>query len=202
MRAKEVIEIYSKRAKGYNKSSEEDKYAGNNVMIPLGLKLINKNCFSVLDLGCGTGLSSKKLFNYGAEITGIDVSSEMIKIAKKYPYKKIIKQDLEKIWKVKKKFDLILAIGVTEFIEDIPKLFDQVLNHLNEDGIFLVTFPSKMRSNSKYNIKSYLKKEVENKISALDFRILRYKRFQGYFKYINGKREIINYLGYVLKNKN
>ena len=44
---------------------------------------------TTLDYGCGTGISTKFLFDQGLDVLGLDISEEMIKKAKSnYPYLK------------------------------------------------------------------------------------------------------------------
>ena len=40
----------------------------------------------VLDIGCGTGLLSVKLAKMGAEVTGIDISTDMLTVAEQRAY--------------------------------------------------------------------------------------------------------------------
>ena len=64
-----------------------------------------------LYIGCGgTGRVIDKALKNEFEITGIDVSSEMIRLSKeKYPYVNLINGDFIE-WETKDQFDLILAI--------------------------------------------------------------------------------------------
>ena len=46
-------------------------------------KKFGNEVHSILDLGCGTGLHDEELLKRGYEITGLDISPNMIDIAKK-----------------------------------------------------------------------------------------------------------------------
>jgi SAM-dependent methyltransferase len=74
----------------------------------------------VIDLGCGTGRISKILSKRGAEVYGIDISKEMINIAKKEDLKsKYFVGDISNLPKIlkKNKFDLALALLVFLYLD-------------------------------------------------------------------------------------
>ncbi|MBM2820331.1 MAG: hypothetical protein HW405_91 [Candidatus Berkelbacteria bacterium] len=63
----------------------------------------------ILDIGCGSGLKSISLIEIGLDITGIDISSKMIGIAKKnVPKGKFEIMDMENIT-LEKKYDGVFA---------------------------------------------------------------------------------------------
>lgn len=98
----------------------------------------------ILDIGAGTGLLTKFLFEKypEAEFTLIDMSEEMLKVAKsrfedfnnfKYIIADYTTHDFEK------SFDLIVSSLSIHHLEDNDKekLYKKIYNALNEDGIFL-----------------------------------------------------------------
>ena len=97
----------------------------------------------VLDLGAGTGLLTKYLFEKypKAEFTLIDISEEMLKLAKnrfqRYNNFKYITADyLEHDFK---NFDIIISSLSIHHIEDKDKkkLYKKIYDALNPEGIFL-----------------------------------------------------------------
>ena len=62
------------------------KYVNNKIVYDNWLDdykdVLNKCKNSVLDLGCGTGYSGQVIEEYGHHYTGLDISHEMLKIAK------------------------------------------------------------------------------------------------------------------------
>ena len=55
----------------------------NGVILPYLLKLMDvKNSNNILDLACGQGFFTREFAKLGAKVTGVDISSELIKIAK------------------------------------------------------------------------------------------------------------------------
>ncbi len=104
-------------------------------------KYIGKNEIkSVLELGCGTG-ENLKAFDTKIDITGIDISSEMIKIAKKkIPGAELKVKDIRE-FKFNRKFDLILCLYDTinhiTLFSDWKKIFKNTSEHLNPHGVFV-----------------------------------------------------------------
>ena len=165
--------------------------------IVISKKIVNKFA-KILDLGCGTGLSSLEFFKRGYQVTGIDITPGMIIQAKKLPYEKLICQDLEIPLKVNNDYyDAVVLIGVMEFIKKPLKLFQQVNKKLVKNGICGVTIPKKQ---SKLKIKSYYKKEIEPIFRKAGFIIEECKSFFGYYK--NGNTNLrVNYHGYILRKR-
>jgi predicted TPR repeat methyltransferase len=77
--------------------------------------------FKILDAGAGDGLSGKAITDCGfEEVTGIDVSAELIKIARKNKiYKRAEVADLNKPVKFRTdEFDAITIVGVMTYLEN------------------------------------------------------------------------------------
>lgn len=98
----------------------------------------------ILDLGAGTGLLTKYLFEKypEAEFTLIDLSEEMLKVAKSRfkgckNFKYITSDYLEHT--SEDSFDIIVSSLSIHHLEDEDKkkLYEKVYNLLNNDGIFL-----------------------------------------------------------------
>ncbi len=68
---------------------EEGTYQ-KDVILPNILRLLDiKNGEALLDLACGQGFFSREFFRAGAEVIGVDISKELINIAKKNSPKEI-----------------------------------------------------------------------------------------------------------------
>jgi trans-aconitate methyltransferase len=92
-----------------------------------------------IDFGCGTGRSSRFLQKLGFRTTGIDISDEMITIAKKLDpngdYRKIKFGDFSKF--AARSYDLVLSAFTFDNIPTKEKkvtLFLGLANLLNDDG--------------------------------------------------------------------
>lgn len=130
-------EIYS-LAKHYDKINDFD------FDIPFYQKFAKGK--KVLELGCGTGRVSIPLAKEGVDITGIDVSDEMLEEAKlkaeneklsiDFQNQNIIDFDFEK------KFDLILCVhnsfSHVNGLENLRLFFDSAKRNLKENGTFIL----------------------------------------------------------------
>lgn len=101
----------------------------------------NKN---ILDIGFGTGLLTNKLYESGANISGIDFSQGMIDIAKeKMPNGLFIQRDfnLGIPSELKdKKFDYIISSYAIHHLDNLGKvkLINQLKNILSENGKIII----------------------------------------------------------------
>lgn len=98
----------------------------------------------VLDLGCGGGnvdgfLKSK--FPHW-DITGIDISSRALEIAKNnFSKVHFINESVEKLKFKSKSFDLILSLDTMEHFDNPEKISKSVFNLLKDNGLFFLTIP-------------------------------------------------------------
>jgi len=108
------------------------------------LSKVRNNFYSILDLGAGTGLLTKYLFDKfpTAHYTLVDVSDQMLEIAKQrfmelsnFTY---IVSDYSKQLP-SKKFDLISSGLSIHHLEDENKLvlYSNIFRNLNDDGCFI-----------------------------------------------------------------
>jgi len=115
------------------------------------IKLIKENsneAKTLLDMGCGTGKHAELLCNKGYIVHGIDLSEDMLKIAKNrsknkedkllFSHSKIQELDLNK------KFDVVTSLfhvmSYQNSNNELIKAFEVAKNHLKKDGIFIFDF--------------------------------------------------------------
>ena len=108
----------------------------------------SNNVKTLLDMGCGTGAHAEIFCNKGYEVHGIDLSEDMLKIAKMrrkgkeenltFSHSSI--QDLN----LNKKFDAIVSLfhvmSYQNSNSELIKAFVAAKNHLKEGGIFIFDF--------------------------------------------------------------
>ncbi|MBI5401095.1 MAG: methyltransferase domain-containing protein [Candidatus Yonathbacteria bacterium] len=72
----------------------DDTYQAQVILPNLLRAMVIKKGERVLDLGCGQGFFSRAFFNEGAVVTGVDLSKELIAIAKKNSGRALIRRVL------------------------------------------------------------------------------------------------------------
>jgi predicted TPR repeat methyltransferase len=196
MRIEDIKHIYKDFSKTYDKDLKELMNYTAYLRVPeMVIKHLKTRNPKILDLGCGTGLSSLLFFEIGCEVTGIDGTRAMIERAGRLPYKKLICQDLEKSLRVKdKSFDAVVMIGVMEYINDPAALFKQVEKKLIGGGVFGLTVPQKSSWYSESGLRSYYVKDIEPMMRGLGFTIMECERNLGIEE--NGRRAY--YKNYIL----
>ena len=127
-------------------SDEENVYPFAGYKKVLGTvyeKVRKQNPKNILDIGFGTGILAKKLYDDGYNIYGIDFSNEMLKKAKqKMPNAELLQFDftdgLPKEFE-QKQFDVILSTYAIHHIDDeAKKLYIlKLLKSLNPKGILI-----------------------------------------------------------------
>ena len=127
-------------------SDEENVYPFAGYKKVLGTvyeKIRKQNPKNILDIGFGTGILAKKLYDDGYNIYGIDFSNEMLKKAKqKMPNAELLQFDftdgLPKEFE-QKQFDVILSTYAIHHIDDeAKKLYIlKLLKSLNPKGILI-----------------------------------------------------------------
>ena len=156
-------EIYNEWASNYDEYVDSLDYNGpSNIVSFFKEKVINKNNFSILDFGCGTGKVGeeirKQLNNKNIHIEGIDISNKMIEIAiSKNVYDQNTLIDLTKN-NYDKKYDYILSSGV--FLEGHVSInnINKLYKLLNDNGILILTIRKSFKESNKSDFEKYVLK--------------------------------------------
>lgn len=102
---------------------------------------------SVIDVGCGTGNHAVRLSKLGYEVTGVDVSSSMLKIARrkdrrgKIRFKQGDMKRIRKVFPKTRKFDAAICLGhafsslITD--RDVQAFFNGLHGILKQNGLFV-----------------------------------------------------------------
>jgi len=136
---KEVSKRYDKIAKRY--SEKIYSHFWNRILeyppTVAEIKKLNLKGKKVLDVGCGSGRYSKIIFSRGAKVWGLDLSRNMVEIAKNYV--KNVKFSVGNIEKTKFKdrfFDVVFSGLVLEYL-DRNNFFKEMSRILRKNGILL-----------------------------------------------------------------
>lgn len=115
-----------------------------------GVNICNYN--SVLELGCGTGLLTKLLYNnykiYDAVDIVPDCEKYILKISDKINF---ICSDIE-LYNTDKKYDLIVSNASLQWLENMPEFVNRIYNNLSSGGKFVFTVFGKDNYNEVNNI--------------------------------------------------
>lgn len=157
-----IVEIYNRWAETYDNYVDSLDYMGpKNIVLKLK-SIISQNKsskLSILDFGCGTGKIGEqlnKIIKNPYYLEGVDISENMLKIAKqKGNYNILTNIDLT-TQKYHKKYDIILSSGV--FLEghiDISNI-DKLVDLLYNNGLLLFTIRETFKENNKEDFLKYV----------------------------------------------
>lgn len=167
MRRKNIInEPYSLSAQFYDTLAQYIDYDDIIKYIEDILFYREKTPKRILDMGCGTGTAALKLAEKGYQVTGIDLSKEMIALAKEKSIqsnKKIefLQVDMEEYSKPKA-FDMVVSLSdcinhVTRH-QGVQQIFRNVFSNLKEGGMFIFDI------NTPYEIQHIMSTDQEDVI--------------------------------------
>ncbi|GGF33781.1 methyltransferase [Halobacillus andaensis] len=117
---KEAEKQWNERSTFWNANSQNMWDSGSRkTIIPLVKQHVKKG-HSIADLGCGDGYGSYKLAQAGYQVTGLDLSEEMIELAKSrlaHETLHFVQGDLVQLPFEGESFDAIMAINCLEWVE-------------------------------------------------------------------------------------
>ena len=108
-----------------------------------------------MEIGCGTGKNTEWLLTKGQKITAIDLSEEMLTIAREKISNdnvQLLKVDINQDWTfTTEKFDLVVCSLVLEHIENINRIFKLISEKIKKNGTVYIgeLHPFKQYSGSK-----------------------------------------------------
>lgn len=171
-------DTYNKIAKDWHNDHKLDDWWTNGT--DKFISFLKKNDL-VLDVGCGAGTKSRYLINRKLRVLGIDLSEEMIKIARKeVSLGQFIAMDLDDIEKLEESFDGIFVQAVLLHIpkKDIAEKLKKVAKKLKKGGYLYIAVKERRNDGPEEEMKT------ENDYGYT------YKRFFSYFS----KDEVIEYI--------
>ena len=99
-----------------------------------------------LEIGCGRARLALLLSQLGAEVTGLDISPQAIKLAKEIFQEnnlrgRFVVGDTENLPFGERSFDLVFGGGVIEHIANTQKAFGEIYRVLKKNGKLITTIP-------------------------------------------------------------
>jgi len=170
---KEAEKAYDKLAEFYHKKRLKGKTFNQLIERPASFALLgNVKRKKVLDAGCGSGIYSNLLAKKGAKVSGLELSKEMLDIAKDYCkyYKIDFKQgSIDNIPYKNNSFDIILSSLVIHYLKNPEKAFKEFNRVLKKNGtlVFSTHHPvfaamhdlKKVRGKNIMSIEDYFKEK-------------------------------------------
>jgi SAM-dependent methyltransferase len=131
----------------------------------------------ILDVGCGTGINSTLLAEYG-ETVSCDVSPEAMEYCKKRGVDKLALSRVETLSFVSDSFDVVVALDVLEHIEDDLAGMAELRRVMRDDGLLIITVPAygflwSEHDEALQHKRRYAAYELRNKLTRAGFEVQR-----------------------------
>lgn len=163
----------SKETKKYWESSSKNYQTESKIPIDINygpgapnekkLKFLgNLKGKKVLEIGCGGAQCGIFMAKKGAKVTGIDISNEQLKFAKKLAEKNKVNIELHQgdiinLKKIKSNSqDIVFTAWALHFVSNLEKCFKEVYRVLKKNGTFVLSMPhpfSDIANNKNLKIK-------------------------------------------------
>lgn len=153
-------------------------------------ELVGKEAFNkdILDYGCGTGIHLNYLESIGRSVTGIDLSSKSIEIAKKIADEaKILSMDCELLNFGGNSFDAIFDGGTFSSL-DLDKALPELFRVLRPNGVLIGI--ETLGHNPITNLKRRMNRILGKRTGWAADHILRiddFNKFRRYFKNVDAR---------------
>lgn len=161
---------FSKSAPNYDHFAQAQKFCAKS-LVNFALKFIPdymfKSYINISDVGCGTGFVTEELIHhfFKANYTLIDISDEMLKVAKSKIHEKSLYSNFEYVLSDAEKVhihnqDIVISNLCLQWFEDIEKFMSRILDK-NTFFCFSVILPSTFKKfHDIYG--QFFEKNIEN----------------------------------------
>ena len=164
----------------------------------LKLNITKSKYKKVIDLGCGTGLAGSDLRQISENLTGIDLSENMVAKAKELDiYDSLMVGDIvEKLDSSKEKYDLFVALDVFVYIGEPTSIFNAVKRCSNKNSLFIFSIETQedegyslLKSSRYAHSDSYILDVASNGFSLVDSQNVQLRKEGN--DWVNGKIYIL-----------
>lgn len=133
---------YDRHARAYHekRSDAARSYYNDHLEWPMMLKLLRGRVRGrhVLELGCGTGLLTRKLVRMGGRVTGVDSSGSMIEIAREEVRgATFVRADMRRIRAGAGGYDLVVSSLAFHYVRELGDLLARCHKMLRPDGLLI-----------------------------------------------------------------
>jgi 2-polyprenyl-3-methyl-5-hydroxy-6-metoxy-1,4-benzoquinol methylase len=143
------VEFHDKLASSWSSGYKKRSFNGRlSLFCELFKAIVNPND-KWLDAGCGSGVLSRKLVDYGATVDSIDGAKLMITHAinnSKSYLQSITYNDIdtvENLSSLSNLYDGILSSSVIEYVDDPSKMLSEFFRVTNKNGILIISAPNR-----------------------------------------------------------
>ena len=136
-----ITKIWNHKATDWDRRSENMWERGSRKDIIPFIEKHVPNGSVMLDVGCSSGYSSKKLYEKGYHVTGIDISDEMIQLAERSTKNTDIRfhqADVNSLPFKNETFDATVTINVLEWTNIPAHALQEMTRTLKQDGFLCV----------------------------------------------------------------
>jgi predicted TPR repeat methyltransferase len=154
----------------------------------------NSKFLKTIDLGCGTGLSGKDLREISKNLSGVDISENMVSKAEELNiYDNLFVGDIiEVLGSAREKYDLFVALDVLVYVGDVESIFKAVRTYCYRESLFVFSIEVQeedgysLLKNSRYaHSDSYITNQAAGSFVLVDSQNLRLRKEGN--NWINGK---------------
>ncbi len=137
------MSVFDKYAQYYDLLYQDKAYDQEVDYIDSLIRKRHAAASSVLDLGCGSGRHARFLVERGYQVTGVDLSEQMLDVARSNPYGQDVsfhQGDVRSV-RLHQRFDVVVSLfHVMSYVttnDDLKAAFRTVVEHLNPCGLFI-----------------------------------------------------------------
>jgi predicted TPR repeat methyltransferase len=142
-----VTKFFSSIAGGYNQAEAENKYRGGAAVAEQVKPLLPASGITVVDLGCGTGITSIPFRAAAAQMIGVDVTASMVAqaqremVAGKPLFDRVVEADIAAAAEAVGEgvADLVLLVNVVQFVGALNGVLGSAAKIVKPGGFIALT---------------------------------------------------------------
>jgi ubiquinone/menaquinone biosynthesis C-methylase UbiE len=148
----EVASLFDSDSRHYDEAYDAVRGHSLRARLAAVLEMVGPGPGSVLDGGMGPGRLCMELERCGWQAYGIDLSEEMVELARRrlpHARERLLQGSVEALPFEDDRFDAVVAMGVLEYVDDVPAVLRELERVLRPGGRIVVSIPN---SRSAYGV--------------------------------------------------